>query len=86
MTPSLHLLDLIGLAGVVGYISAYFLVQIQHRSPVDPTVVLLNIAGAVCLLASLSASFNLASFLSQALWLVLTLAGWWRRRAPATAS
>lgn len=85
MTDSLNLFDLVGLTGVAAYISAYFLVQIRHRSPADETVVVLNVAGAVFLLASLTAAFNLASFLSQCLWLVLTVAGWWRRRSMAIA-
>jgi hypothetical protein len=32
------------------------------------------------MLASLTESFNLPSFLAQLFWLVLTLVGWWRRR------
>jgi hypothetical protein len=42
--------------------------------------VVLNIVGPACMLASLTESFNLASFLSQFFWLGLTLVGWWRRR------
>lgn len=75
--------DLIGLAGVAAYVVAYFVVQVLHYPPHGRTPVVLNLIGPVCLLVSLSQAFNLASAISQCLWLLLTLAGWWRRRRTA---
>lgn len=77
---SLGVLDLIGLIGVVAYVAAHFLVQVLHHPPGGRSAVVLNIVGPACMLVSLAGAFNLASFLSQCFWLVLTLAGWWRRR------
>lgn len=71
--------DFIGLVGVVAYIVAYFVVQVLRHPPTGRLALVLNLVGPVCLLISLSQSFNLASAVSQCLWLVLTLAGWWRR-------
>lgn len=76
----LGLLDLIGLFGVVAYLTAYFLVQVLHHPPAGRTAVALNIVGPACMLVSLTESFNLAAFLSQCFWLALTVVGWWRRR------
>lgn len=77
---SLGILDFVGLFGVAAYVTAHFLVQVLHHSPAGRPAVVLNIVGPACMLASLTESFNLASFLSQFFWLVLTLVGWWRRR------
>lgn len=76
---SLGTADLIGLVGVVAYIGAYFSVQVLHWSPASRSVTTLNLVGPICVLISLTKSFNLASFLSQCLWLLLTLAGFWRK-------
>jgi phage shock protein PspC (stress-responsive transcriptional regulator) len=77
---SLGILDFIGLFGVAAYVTAHFLVQVLHHSPAGRTAVALNVVGPACMLASLTESFNLPSFLAQLFWLVLTLVGWWRRR------
>jgi hypothetical protein len=75
----MRFLDGIGLVGVAAYVVAYFLVQVLHQPPGGRLPIVLNVVGPVCLLVSLTASFNLASFLSQCFWLGLTLVGWWRR-------
>jgi hypothetical protein len=74
------LLDVVGLVGVVVYVAAYFCVQVLNHSPRGRLAVALNVIGPLCLLASLADTFNLASFLSQCFWLVLTVIGWWRNR------
>lgn len=73
-------LDLVGLTGVCAYVVAHFLVQVRHESPLSQRVVVLNVAGPICVLVSLIDAFNIASFLSQSMWLVLTLVGWGRYR------
>jgi hypothetical protein len=74
------LFDVVGIAGVVVYVAAYFCVQMLNHSPTGRLAVALNVIGPLCLLVSLAGAFNLASFLSQCFWLALTLIGWWRNR------
>lgn len=79
----MSLSDLIGLAGVAIFVVAHFAVQVLQRSPRSDLVIGLNLVGPVLMLVSLSQNFNLASVISQIVWFVLTLAGWWRRRHAA---
>jgi hypothetical protein len=78
---SLSLTDATGLVGVAAYVAAHFAVQVLHASPTGRLAIALNVLGPACILVSLSGAFNLASFLTQVFWLVLTVVGWWRRRA-----
>ncbi|MFM2347926.1 MAG: hypothetical protein RL654_2679 [Pseudomonadota bacterium] len=78
----LGVLDLVGLGGVCAYVVAHFLVQVRHESLRSRRIVALNVVGPVCVLVSLVGAFNISSFLSQSLWLLLTLAGWWKNRRP----
>lgn len=82
---SLSLTDATGLVGVVAYIGAHFAVQVLHKSPTSKLVIALNVIGPACILISLTGAFNLASFLTQVFWLVLTVVGWWRKRIARTA-
>ncbi len=83
----MHAADLIGLLGVAAYMSGYFAVQVLGHPPNGRLAIALNVIGPICLLVSLSQQFNLASAIAQTLWLLVTLAGWWRggrrRRAEA---
>jgi hypothetical protein len=72
--------DVIGLCGVLAYIGAYFGTQILHMKPSSTAYGALNVAGPVLTLVSLSHAFNLAAFLTQAFWLVITLAGMLRKK------
>ncbi|MGR6808240.1 CBU_0592 family membrane protein (plasmid) [Sphaerotilus natans] len=76
----LGVLDLVGLCGVCAYVVAHFLVQVRHESPRSRRIVALNVVGPLCVLVSLIGAFNISSFFSQSLWLLLTLAGWWKSR------
>lgn len=78
----MSLYDIVGLIGATAYVAAYFAVQVLHRAPTGRLSFTLNLVGPVCLLVSLSHAFNLGSALAQLFWLVLTLVGRWRRRAP----
>jgi hypothetical protein len=55
-------------------------VQVRHESPRSGRIVALNVIGPLCVLVSLIGAFNISSFFSQSLWLLLTLAGWWKSR------
>lgn len=72
--------DVIGLCGVLAYIGAYFGIQVLRMKPSSTAYGALNVAGPVLILVSLSQAFNLASFVTQAFWLVITLAGMLRTK------
>ncbi len=72
--------DMVGLAGVVAYLSAYGLLQLGILKVEDLRYALLNALGALLILYSLIFDFNLASFITQAAWLVLTPLGYIRSR------
>jgi hypothetical protein len=71
---------MVGLAGVVAYLSAYGLLQLGILKVEDLRYALLNALGALLILYSLIFDFNLASFITQAAWLVLTPLGYIRSR------
>ena len=70
--------DLIGLIGVAAYLSAYGLLQLGALKVEDSRYALLNALGALLILYSLFFDFNLASFITQAAWLMLTALGYIR--------
>jgi hypothetical protein len=72
--------DFIGLIGVAAYLSAYGLLQLGVLKVEDGRYALLNALGALFILYSLLFDFNLASFITQAAWLVLTPLGYIRSR------
>ena len=76
----MNLPDFIGLIGVVAYLSAYGLLQIGTLKVEDSRYALLNALGALLILYSLIFDFNLASFITQAAWLLLTAVGFIRSR------
>ncbi|MBM1170664.1 CBU_0592 family membrane protein [Microvirga arabica] len=73
--------DLVGLAGVAAYLSAYGLLQLGTLKLEDPRYAFLNGLGALLILYSLAFDFNLASFVTQTAWLALTIIGFIRSRA-----
>jgi len=70
--------DLVGLIGVAAYLSAYGLLQLGVLKVEDSRYALLNALGAILILYSLLFDFNLASFVTQSAWLVLTAIGYIR--------
>lgn len=70
--------DMIGLVGVVAYLSAYGLLQLGTLKVEDNRYALLNALGALLILYSLLYDFNLASFVTQSAWLLLTAVGFVR--------
>ena len=72
--------DIIGLFGVAAYISAYAMLQLDRVRSTDNLYLLLNGLGSGLILVSLLYSFNLPSFVTQALWLVFTVVGFVRAR------
>jgi hypothetical protein len=72
--------DIIGLGGVAAYLSAYGLLQLGILRLEDLRYAFLNALGALLILYSLAFDFNLASFVTQTAWLVLTVLGYMRSR------
>lgn len=75
--------DLIGLLGAFFYLSAYALIQLRILTVDDLIIPLLNILGGVALIYSLSWNFNLGSFISQVMWVIITIIGYVRFRMVA---
>jgi hypothetical protein len=82
--------DVAGLVGAGLMLASYAGVQAGRLDPHRPRALLMNLAGAGLVLASLVETFNLASFLLEAAWGLIALAGlvrWLtRRRGEPTVS
>ena len=66
---------MVGIVGVVFYQVAYGGLQLGKFHHKDPVYIALNIIAPSCLLFSLIFAFNLAAFITQVLWLSLTIVG-----------
>lgn len=74
------LYQLIGVCGFLVYMAGYAGLQFHWLDGNGSTYCLTNIVGACLVLISLTHAFNLASALIQVTWIVLGLAGLYRRR------
>ena len=70
--------DLVGLAGVSLIVSVYFLSQTGRMNVNRPLYPAVNGAGALLILVSLLHTFNLASFVIEIIWLVISIIGLFR--------
>jgi hypothetical protein len=83
--------DVAGITGVVLIIGAYFLLQSRRMSGTGLAFPLINAVGAALILVSLTQQFNLAAFMVEVFWLLISLFGvtrWVleRRRFPRSGS
>jgi hypothetical protein len=69
------LADAAGLLGAALILAAYALVQARRLDPHKAAALLMNLAGAGLVMASLARRFNLAAFLLEAAWALVALAG-----------
>lgn len=69
------LLNIIGMAGVVLVLLAYFMLQTGRLGVRDAAYPLLNIAGSLMIIASLTVDWNLPSFVIQCCWIAISLYG-----------
>ena len=84
------LADIVGNIGVVCFLSAYLLLQRGVVTHNQASYLLLNLAGALLLMFSLSIKWNLAAFLLEAAWAIISIYGiykhvyrpWCERRKP----
>lgn len=71
----MNLYDSIGMLGVVLCLLAFLLLQINRLSLKKPLYSLLNLIGALCILSSLYVAFNLAAFVMEVSWGLISLYG-----------
>jgi len=76
MTISLY--DILGISGVVIILIAYLFLQLGKLSVLDWRYSAANAIGAILILISLFFSFNLASFIIEVAWLLISLFGLFR--------
>jgi hypothetical protein len=74
LVPGLWL-EAIGVLGVVIYMGSYVLLNAGCITGHGYSYLLMNMMAAICVLASLSQSFNLASAMIQVCWIVISLYG-----------
>lgn len=67
--------DIIGLAGAALIIAAYLLLQTGKLSPSGILYSSLNAAGALLIIISLIINWNLAAFIIEVFWLMISLYG-----------
>ena len=72
--------DVVGLFGVILYVWAYAGLQLGKLELTDVRYTILNGLGGLAVIFSLVWSFNLAAFVTQVLWLVFTIVGFFRAR------
>ena len=78
MTSNLTWFDLAGFIGVVLIVVAYLLLQLDKLPSSSLKYSLLNAAGALLIIVSLVFKFNLAAFIVEAFWFLISLLGLWR--------
>lgn len=71
----LSLSDLIGIIGVILIIIAYMLLQLEKMDPKELGFSLLNAIGGLLIIISLLYNWNVASFLMEAIWVIISLYG-----------
>src|SRR5215475_6456358 len=82
ITMNFHLFDLAGFIGVALIIVAYLLLQLEKLPSSSPRYSLLNAVGALLIIISLIFAFNLAAFIVEAFWFLISLVGLWRSLIP----
>ncbi|NBO18419.1 MAG: hypothetical protein EBV03_04175 [Proteobacteria bacterium] len=71
--------DIIGNVGVVCFLAAFFMLQKGRLRHDDMPYLVLNLAGAVLLMASLLVHWNLSAFLLEAAWGCISMYGIYKK-------
>jgi hypothetical protein len=71
----LHLFDVTGFIGVLLIVTAYLLLQLEKLPSSSPRYSVLNAAGALLIIVSLTFKFNLSAFIVEVFWLLISLFG-----------
>lgn len=72
------IIDFIGILGVFIIILTYFLLQIERISSKSFLYSFSNVFGSLLIIYSLCYNWNLASFLIEFFWILISLYGLWR--------
>lgn len=75
---TLSISDLIGILGVIIIIIAYILLQLEKMDPKGLSFSLLNTIGAFFIIVSLVYDWNLASFIMEFTWMIVSFYGIWK--------
>jgi hypothetical protein len=67
--------DFAGFTGVLLIVAAYLMLQLNRLPSTAPVYSLLNAVGAFLVMVSLVFDFNLAAFLMEAFWFLISLIG-----------
>jgi hypothetical protein len=73
--PGFGLFDIAGLIGSVIVIIAYFATQAAWFSANDPRFAWANLVGAALIIASLTMDWNLAAFVMEIFWILISVYG-----------
>lgn len=73
--------DLIGITGVAIIVVTYFLLQLDKLSGSTLAYAALNAGGALLIMISLTVNFNLAAFVVELFWFLISVLGMVRRLA-----
>ena len=71
----MHWYDVVGLAGTLMILAAFFLQQVGRLSGTDLAYQTMNLFGAAGILVSLLGSFNLSVFLLEVAWVLVSAYG-----------
>ena len=71
----MHFQDVVGLAGVLMIIVAYFFLQTGRMSAEKIAYSLMNAIGAAMIIYSLLFKWNLSAFVMEGTWLILSVYG-----------
>lgn len=75
--------DVVGIVGVVVLLIAYYLLSTDKISSQSFGYQISNLLGAIFILYSLAFNFNLASFLIESSWVVISIIGIYRIRSES---
>ncbi len=70
--------DILGNVGVVCFLLAYFLLQKEVVAHNQMSYLLLNLAGSLLLIFSLSINWNLPAFILETCWALISIWGIWK--------
>jgi hypothetical protein len=75
MSANLTWFDVAGFIGVLLIVTAYLLLQVDKLPSSSPSYSVLNAAGALLIILSLTFKFNLSAFIVEVFWLLISLFG-----------
>lgn len=75
MSANLTWFDVAGFIGVLLIVAAYLLLQVDKLPSSSPSYSVLNAAGALLIILSLTLKFNLSAFIVEVFWLLISLFG-----------